>query len=75
MYTLADVSNFCRLIRNANGLTTIRLINSQNGESSSYQQHQQQQQSDDDFNGKSSPNEHSDNTKSDAMATDLRKMD
>lgn len=72
---VADVSNFCRLIRNANGLTTIRLI-SQNGESSSYQPHHQiHQQCDDDYNGKSSTHEHSDNGKSDAMATDLRKMD
>lgn len=73
---MADVFNFCRLIRNANGLTTIRLINSQNGiESSSYQQHHQtHQQSDDDYNEKCSPNEHAED-KSDVMATDLRKMD
>lgn len=72
---LPDVSNFCRLIRNANGLTTIRLINSQNGESSYQQPQHHHHQSDDDFAGKSSTNEHSENIKSEAMATDLRKMD
>lgn len=68
----------CRLIRNSNGLTTIRLI-SQNNETTmpSFQQQQQQQQHShhhqqmDDYS--SSQDEH--NIKMENMATDLRKLD